>query len=915
MMLNQKMLSGLSQFNRLIYLLLPLVIIGSVMGFTPPSVHAQQVQNDHVSVYFVIDDSGSMKTNDPNDLRITAVKLFITLLDLGDGAAVITFAGESEIRANYVTISDYDDKVSLLNAIGDVKSDGFTNMKDAFLDVLDVTKQDQTGNQKIVLFLTDGKPEIPGGLPANYEEDTLALIRQADIPVLAIGLTSGGLTPFLGQVPAAAGEGSQIIPAKTANEILDVYLGILGKLKDRTIIGEGIERAPADAELAIDPALSQYIDSISFVAVTPLNQEISLIAPDGSELNFNENLFSESFVGIDPNFRVLTIPNPPAGNWLVKFEGNGEVQARAILRSRLRVKILEPGYFAPAGEPFPIVANLIVEDLPNPPIKSIGDATFSVLVEGPDDLRESLDLLYDDGTHGDMKSGDGDFTNLFVNTDEPGTYTITVTGRKGVVPVSARTQVEVIKFPELVVDSPTGTRYEIRSNMIPLQVHLNEVGPEQSYEGEFKAVIQSPGGSIAEINLEESGGLFTGEYMPLEDGLYQVSFVPINGFFQGQAYHYTAQGSFEAAIVANLIVQDTVVGLGESAGSEKFEVIEAKQGIPVVITVVSKSDRAQDIQVRLEQLPGFSIMEDGRFTIEPSGETSLTIHLMGDEQIGLGTWQGRLDITSLGVVDIINNQPTIAIEIYQPTIAFSSPEAISQVSTDSCLDWLPLRLRIPVNSTSVKAEKLNLLLDGFSGAKLSQDDIEILPGKTEIEVTLVPNGEFTPGEYSGTITLSGRDGLVLLPDTRQVVSFTVDPVWVTCQKPMIISGIGLSLLVIMAVVLINRFKPQKIIVTGTLIHWNVKSPNQESQEYLTIYNKAEIKIGKGPQNDIIIPDDSLEDAHMVIKVEQSEGNDNLPIIHPIAPVRKGYREYTSDIPLDVDVEYQIGNRKFKFISE
>jgi len=904
----------LLKLNKYVVFNITLLLVVIVSAVSPVPTQAQQASADHLSVFFVIDDSGSMKTNDPNNLRVTAVKLFITMLDPGDGAAVITFADDSDVRAPFTRITGYDDKVNLINAVGEVKSDGFTNMKAAFEDVLDVIGEDQTDNRKIVIFLTDGKPELPTGVPANYESETLELIRQANTPVLAIGLTAGGLTSFLGQVPEAAGEGSQIIPAKTANDLLDVYLGILGQLKDRTIMGEGTLRSPASADLAIDPSLVEYIDNASFIAVLPPNGKVTLVTPDGSELTNNDSIFTEAFAGIDPNFTVFTLPNPVGGNWQLKFEETGVSQARAILRSRLRVKLLQPGYFAPAGEPLPIVANLIVEDTPNPPIKSIGDASFSVLIEGPGDLRESLDLLYDDGTHGDLRAGDGDFTNLFVNTDTPGTYTITITGRKGVVPVSTRTQVEVIEFPEIVVDAPSDQRYEIRTNTVPIQIHLNEANPEYGYEGGFKAVIQSPGGDINEITLEKAESGFKGAYTPLEDGLYRVSFEPVNGFYQGQPYYYTTDSSFEAAIVANLIVENAVVGLGESAGSQKFEVVEAQHGIPVVVTVESKSDQPQAIEARLEQMPGFSLMEKEPFTVAPLGETTLTLHLIGDEQIGLGSWQGNLVLTPIGLVDILNNQQALNLEIYQPSLTLT-PQIISKASAESCLNWAPIQVLFQVNSTSVKSEKINLLLEDIPGAQLSQENIDVLPGQSQFEVMVLPDDKFNPGEYQGQILLSGRDGLVLLPDPQHNIAFTVNPVWVTCQRPLIILGAGILLFgIVLAGVIVKRVKRnQPAIVTGTLIYWLQDASGDEMTMDLTALKKTEVTLGKGTECTVPLPgDDTLLNIHARIKPEKIDGEETRLVLEPVGPMQIGYRQIKRSVQLEQGVEYRLGNYAFRY---
>ena len=146
-----------------------ILVVGILLwSIWPVRVHAQQVNSDNISVIFVIDDSGSMETNDPNDLRVTAVKLFIALLDIEDGAAVITFSDESEIKSHYTEILGYSEKETLINSIGDIQSQGYTNMKAAFENVRTVLQEDNTGNRQIVIFLTDGSPE-----PVSYTHLTL----------------------------------------------------------------------------------------------------------------------------------------------------------------------------------------------------------------------------------------------------------------------------------------------------------------------------------------------------------------------------------------------------------------------------------------------------------------------------------------------------------------------------------------------------------------------------------------------------------------------------------------------------------------------------------------------------------------------------------------------------------------------
>lgn len=378
----------------------------------------QVAPSEHVAVLLIIDSSGSMAESDPSGLRYTAAKLFLALLDDGDVAGLINFSTTSRVLAPMTVIEGDTTRRDLIGKLDGIADDGYTDIRAAFQDAVATIGTVPTEMQRYVVFLTDGAPEVPEGLPAGYEDETLDLVRQTGVPILAIGLTQGGQSPFLGRVKQTGVEGSSILPANTAADVLDAYLGILSTLKDRTVV----QPEDGGTSITLDPALAPYIDRASFVAALPEPGTVTFSDPTGSAASaqFGDN-----------RFNVATVLQPLSGRWTVQLPAGG--QARAILRSRLRVRVLQPGTYHPAGTPMPIVANLIAEEPGKAPTISIGDATFSALIEGPGDRREALDQLLDDGTRGDIRAGDGAFSGTYVNTDQPGTYAITLNGRKGAV--------------------------------------------------------------------------------------------------------------------------------------------------------------------------------------------------------------------------------------------------------------------------------------------------------------------------------------------------------------------------------------------------------------------------------------------------------------------------------------------------
>jgi hypothetical protein len=835
-----------------------LILIVSIC--LPMPAAAQQAVSDNLSVIFVFDDSGSMETNDPNDLRATAVKLFIALLDPGDGAAIVTFADESEIKSHFTIIQGYEDKVALINSLGEIRSEGYTNMKAAFKDVLEVRQEDRSSNQKIVIFLTDGDPQMRDGLPPRYKEDTLELVRQINLPVMAIGLTAGGLNPFLGRVTDAAAEGSQVIPAKTANDLLDVYLGILGQLKDRTIVGSGSVKAPGTADLSIYPALAQYVDSVSFIAVKSDNADAILVSPEGNTISPNDNIFSETFSSIDPSFILLTMPAPLGGGWQMEFQGSGVSQARAILRSRLRVSILRPGYFSPVGAPMPIVANLILEDPPQPPIVSIGDVTFSALIEGPNGLRESLDLLYDDGTHGDQKAGDGDFTNDFVNTDTPGTYVITITGRKGVVPVSTRTQVELIEFPKIVLEAPASGPAELEG---PLEIRASLLGgePPELDQGELFALITRPDGFMEKpVPLTQNGSTYSGQYIPIMDGKYRILVITSGATYKGIPYETEERSTVNVTLIPTIAVLPD--GGEPSDPIDLGRLLSLKDTHQVAVQVTSTSQHEESIKVSLSGIPGGQVSPE-KIHLEPNANKKVILEIKSESNLPARKYdQARLVFSTQSRAKLLNPEIPVKFEISSVLIRIE-PEEINLINV--------LQLG-PESSVTIKALSNSPFPHPLRIASVEPADFQVTTdpqnvqanGTTPLKLLLSSKTKLKPGDYTVRVRFSRPDPLVNISPETIIVRIHV-PSWL--ERFGLLTGLLAGIALLSAGTLWAMIPSPRGQLAGLEAPAGKKPKSYYLSQYITIrkgYNKK-VAIGKSDSNDIVLDHSSVSKQHAVIR--------------------------------------------------
>ena len=908
------MISCITIRFRLCFIVLTLVLL--VQQIPTTSVAAQNSANEHLAVILILDDSGSMESSDPTDLRYTAAQLLVSLLDEGDAVGAIRFSTTtSQITNGIEIITSPDHQTRLVQQLAPVTPDGYTDVKAAFAEAQRMRADfRQAGYEVVVIFLTDGQPEIPQPY-SGYEQEALDVARSVGAPILSIALTKSGQSPFLNQV--ASQTGGRVILANSATDLLDSYLQILGELKDRTVVGSGTVSASGQVVLPLDPALMPYVDRVSFLVSKPVSANASLITPGGQIISVNDP--GVTFAIEDQRFAVYTLSQPASGDWNFELSGSGPVQVRAILYSRLRVHLVSPEGSFEAGQPLSLEVRLVEEQPGQTPVSIIGQASFAAWITLPDGSQESLDQFYDDGTNGDSLAGDGLYTRVYVNTRQPGNYQVRIQGFKGAVPVAYQTQIQGVTFPLPVLDQPVLPRYDIRANTVPIQIHLSGAEVNVLDRGSFIAEITTPSGITVEVPLIFTTDSYSGEYTPTENGAHHIQIKSVDATYQGLPYRHGLETTIDLRLIPTLTVLNIQIGLiPQKAGeTSRLNVDLAKQGIPLIVTFSSTSPQPETIMAKLEDMPGFTLLEGGELVVAPN-ESTLTLHLSADPAMLPQAFQGRLIFTTFEGVDLVGGDVPLDLELVERTVSITL-EVSSTASPDSCLVWGPVRLTLIINSTSTQSEQFHVYLENMPGVSLSQETITVQPGANQIELTILPNsGEFASGEYTGQLIIAGVDsGVIVTGDSSYRISFQVEPVWVSCRKPMIFSGaaflIGFTLLAL--VVARARRNARPPIVTGTLIHWDKTTPDLTMNVDLTALNKTEVQIGKGSQNDIVINDEALQEVHALILVERDENNELRFTLRPKASIRKGYREYTSDLPLEENTQYQMGNRIFKYIRD
>lgn len=111
---------------------------------------------------FAIDDSGSMSTTDPSDLRYSALADLLSTLDDDKRVGLVHFTAEIYTQPIELDELDGDQRALLNESIASPRSDGNTNIYNALQTSLEMIRsRQQQGRYPVVVLLSDGQSPIP----------------------------------------------------------------------------------------------------------------------------------------------------------------------------------------------------------------------------------------------------------------------------------------------------------------------------------------------------------------------------------------------------------------------------------------------------------------------------------------------------------------------------------------------------------------------------------------------------------------------------------------------------------------------------------------------------------------------------------------------------------------------------------
>ncbi|AOY87536.1 hypothetical protein BKP64_04755 [Marinobacter salinus] len=330
-------------------------------------------------IRIIVDISGSMKENDPGNLRQPAVRLLARMLPEGTSAGLWTF-GEyvnmlvphrdvtDEWRKTAIERSNQINSVALRTNLGkaiEVASDGYYTG-----GVLDHTH---------FILLTDGKVDISDDPERNRQEEqrilqsTLADLVAQGATLHPVALSSQADAEFLEQLASESGGRFQI--AESADALNRAFLEALN-----TAVPQ--EQIPIEGNaFLVDSGVKEFTALIFWGdKETRSTRELELVRPDGKTLGMT-SLPDNARWARETGYDLVTLSEPLSGEWRIKGElGSG---SRVTVVSDLRMVVSQVPPSFSESSPFDVRVAFFekADKIINPDFLQVLDVSLTITSE------------------------------------------------------------------------------------------------------------------------------------------------------------------------------------------------------------------------------------------------------------------------------------------------------------------------------------------------------------------------------------------------------------------------------------------------------------------------------------------------------------------------------------------------------
>ncbi len=285
-------------------------------------------------VRLVIDVSGSMKLNDPKNLRQPAVDLLVQLLPEGSKSGIWTFGRWVNMLVKHQKVDDAwregaDSKSDQINSLG-----LFTNIGDALEKAAYGINPTNNKYRSSIILLTDGMVDISKDRGVNRREwrrivdEVLPRLEDAGVVIHTIALSDNADIDLLNKLSLSTDGISAV--AHSADDLMRIFL----KAFDASA---PMEQVPLSEEgFLIDASVEEFTALIFRKNKKELTQ---LVGPDQQVMTAKSSSKYIKWYRA-AKYDLITVKQPLQGRWQVLAEMDPDSRITVVSNLNLRVSAL-----------------------------------------------------------------------------------------------------------------------------------------------------------------------------------------------------------------------------------------------------------------------------------------------------------------------------------------------------------------------------------------------------------------------------------------------------------------------------------------------------------------------------------------------------------------------------------------------
>lgn len=286
------------------------------------TVKADSLSNSNLDVVFLMDASGSMKTSDPEELRVEAIKMFLDMsVDQGNKFGLVAYSDNIVREHSVDLVRVQKDKESIKNMVAGIpfgeKTDTGLGLKEA-VKLMDAGHE--TGNRAVIVLLSDGKndPKRSNDESTKDLNEAIQTSKDKGYKIYTIGINHDGTVDKAQLSSISSSTGGKNYITNASEELPKILTEIYAdntkvKVEDGgTLVGNG-----GFQDVKVNIPNSNVIEAnVSMLSSSPI--EVKLVDPTGKEVTMPS---SNAYVTVSKKYTMLKILKPSQGDWTLKVKG------------------------------------------------------------------------------------------------------------------------------------------------------------------------------------------------------------------------------------------------------------------------------------------------------------------------------------------------------------------------------------------------------------------------------------------------------------------------------------------------------------------------------------------------------------------------------------------------------------------